>query len=673
MAIGRISGPMLQTNLERQGVDLSIETNLLYIDVTNDRIGVLTDTPTVALDVNGDIRADNLSLSGSLTIGDGSIDTLDTGNIRLADNTISTTDTDGNLVLSPNGGGLVVISDTDGGAMGIEMSTPTQGSLTSNAATLTAGTTVTNGIALLNVVLGKLVPPAPPNFPNGASLTVSYSSVSAKMCDGFTQTDNTASGSKAVAPGTTVSVARSSSYTTNTISNTGPGDSGTITAYLNGVDEGSVSFNTNIDPVADGTYNDLIVSSNRDYNAADSSVAANFWYIFNASAAGTVTEGWNEVQLTHSTAGSTNTPYWYYDSVSVSAPQFTNVSMTAPESPVLAYSSSIPHYTTSNSFVLAFDVNRLSGNTYPNNGNLLTNSRSSGGAFNAPASVGYPTAGITVPLEQNLYVSSGSASATTTAGIKSGFGSSSSGPSVTVSNSYTSATQSFTPGATVLFKTGTATDIDETDITIGSTIGSGSGNAYRIENPGTGNTPAFTANATTFNSQSSTLQTYDAVVVGSGSQGVLKHDQTNYSTGYLPAGPNLSVGRTGTQYFTMKFVRTATSKFDIKFSGRIAGMWVALPGSTIDSTSSINGWLDMSTAYAGAGVPGANTGAGGNGSNGCSLGGTVTLNSDVTNHRRTCTFGTVSSSSTETNEIYVRIALLSGRSVTALTLETASN
>ncbi len=27
---------------------------------------------------------------------------------------------------------------------------------------------------------------------------------------------------------------------------------------------------------------------------------------------------------------------------------------------------------------------------------------------------------------------------------------------------------------------------------------------------------------------------------GSGSAGVLKHDQTNYSTGYLPAGPDLS-------------------------------------------------------------------------------------------------------------------------------------
>ena len=649
---------MLVSNLERQGIDLSVETNLLYIDVTNNRIGINNDSPAADLDIVGNIVST----------------TLDAGNVRLSTNTITTVDTDGDLVLSPNGDGLVIIADASGGAMGIEMSTPTQGSLTSNAVTLTTETTVTNGIALLNVVLGKLVPPAPPNFPNGTALSVSYTGVTAKMCDEFTQTDNTDAGNKAVVAGTVVAVARSNLYSTNTISNTGPGDSGNIKAYLNGVEEGSTNFNTDISPVADGTYDDLIVSSNRDYNAANSAIAANFWYIFNVSAAGTVYEGWNEVQLSHSTAGSTNTPYWYYDDASVSAPQFTNVTMSAPVSPVLSYSSNIPHYTTANNFSLTFDVNRLSGNTYPNNGDLLTSSISAAGAFNSPAPVSYIDAGVTVPLVRDLYVSSGAASASTTAGITSGFGSSAAGPSVTVTNSYTSANQSFAPGATVLFKTGTGTDIDETDITIGSSIGAGTGSAFRIENPGNGNTPAFSASAVAFNSETSVLHTYDATVVGSGSSGVLKHDITNYSVGYMPAGPDLSdlsAGRTLTQYFTFKFVRTATSKFDIKYTGTIAGMWVALPGSVTDSTSTENGWLDMSIPYAGAGVPGAGTG--GNASNGCSLGGSVILNSPVTNSNKTCTFGTVSSSSTATNEIYIRIALTTSQTVTALSLQTASN
>jgi len=47
MAIGRVSGEMLLPNLERGGVDLAIETSLLYFDVTNNRIGVRTALPPV--------------------------------------------------------------------------------------------------------------------------------------------------------------------------------------------------------------------------------------------------------------------------------------------------------------------------------------------------------------------------------------------------------------------------------------------------------------------------------------------------------------------------------------------------------------------------------------------------------------------------------------------------
>lgn len=71
MAIGRISGPMLFSNLERQGIDLSVETDLLYIDVTNDRVGIRTSTPSAELTVNGDVVANNLSSTVSLfsTVG----------------------------------------------------------------------------------------------------------------------------------------------------------------------------------------------------------------------------------------------------------------------------------------------------------------------------------------------------------------------------------------------------------------------------------------------------------------------------------------------------------------------------------------------------------------------------------------------------------------------------
>ena len=62
MAIGRISGPMLKNDLTRQGVDLSFEGNLLYLDVTNLRIGINKSSPSNALSVLGNIDANNLSV-----------------------------------------------------------------------------------------------------------------------------------------------------------------------------------------------------------------------------------------------------------------------------------------------------------------------------------------------------------------------------------------------------------------------------------------------------------------------------------------------------------------------------------------------------------------------------------------------------------------------------------
>ena len=53
MAIGRISGPMLFSNLERQGLDLAIEGNLLYFDVNRRRIGVNTDAPEYDVHITG--------------------------------------------------------------------------------------------------------------------------------------------------------------------------------------------------------------------------------------------------------------------------------------------------------------------------------------------------------------------------------------------------------------------------------------------------------------------------------------------------------------------------------------------------------------------------------------------------------------------------------------------
>ena len=67
--LGRISGPLLASNLVRKnsGVgeeNLAFETNLLYLDVINGRVGIKTSSPAAgyALHVNGNTRSDDLEV-----------------------------------------------------------------------------------------------------------------------------------------------------------------------------------------------------------------------------------------------------------------------------------------------------------------------------------------------------------------------------------------------------------------------------------------------------------------------------------------------------------------------------------------------------------------------------------------------------------------------------------
>ena len=136
--LGRIGGQVLTDNLLRAGVDLAFETNLLYLDVNNNRIGVKDSTPVYDLDVNGNISANdftvvtqlapgNLRLNSPNTIstsvggidvyinGGGEIfhDRLVTANLVLDGNLISSI-SNSNIELNPNGSGTVELrADTN--------------------------------------------------------------------------------------------------------------------------------------------------------------------------------------------------------------------------------------------------------------------------------------------------------------------------------------------------------------------------------------------------------------------------------------------------------------------------------------------------------------------------------------------------------------------------------
>jgi len=72
---GRISGPLLAANLQRGGVDLAFENDLLYLDVTNGRIGINSDSPATTLFVNSEFRTTNLNVVTALTTPNYSIST----------------------------------------------------------------------------------------------------------------------------------------------------------------------------------------------------------------------------------------------------------------------------------------------------------------------------------------------------------------------------------------------------------------------------------------------------------------------------------------------------------------------------------------------------------------------------------------------------------------------
>jgi len=69
-SLGRISGPLLKSNLQRNGIDLAFETDLLYFDATNQRIGINRDTPQYDLDVNVEIKTIDLDIGEQATIVD---------------------------------------------------------------------------------------------------------------------------------------------------------------------------------------------------------------------------------------------------------------------------------------------------------------------------------------------------------------------------------------------------------------------------------------------------------------------------------------------------------------------------------------------------------------------------------------------------------------------------
>ena len=498
----------------------------------------------------------------------------------------------------------------------------------------------------LNFILGKLVPSAPTTF-NGLSLSLTGTASNGRLCQGFTPTNNT--GGSAPSAGTQYTRNTDSTITTNYIQDVGPGDNGTVTGFVNAVGVGTITLDTNVN---NGTTDALQINDNKDAanSTRDSGITAEFYQVYDARLINAASpDGYNLAKLTHGSA-TTNSVYWYEDPSTVSAPVISFSGVTIPPSPTIVYSSGVAHYTESanNTFTYVLTVTNASGDTYTQN--TFLSSDGQGNAFQNSGDKSYTDfAGGTNPPTRNYGVGTGvtclissvprNIHTTVTSNHFTRY------DAGTPYGSHNNQRISYSTNLNIMGTSATTSQVDEDNILI-SSLGTGSGNAIRVNAGATGDNPSPVSS--TFNSNDQSPLTYEAIVRG----GTLRHDTTNY-TSYLPVGPNYSVGRNGDQYFQVLLTRTTVSQFTINITGSYAGCKVCMPENSSWTTglSNTNGWADMFAAYGGSGVPR-------NVSPGCAQGGAMSGG----NGSFQCVFGTETSSNGN-GKILVRFKLTSGQSI----------
>jgi len=589
------------------------------------------------------------------------VDQWNVDNIRIDGGTISSTDSNGDVTVDPNGTGRLVVAGvvtapTYHGDQVI--GTPTGGSFRAGAYTPTVHDFTKDSIDELNYILGKLVPTQPTTIAS-QNLTLTGTAGNARLCQGFTPVNNTG-GSLTPTAGTLYTRNTDSTITTNYLTEFGPGYSGTVTGFVNSTSVGSRTMNISFGLYAvtsdNGTYGALQIANDKD--AAESTrnvgITSLFYEVYDARLINAASpDGFNKAYITHG-AAATNNVFWYEDPSTVSAPVISFSAVTPPSSPTLNYSSGVPHYTqaSANNFTYDVTVTNASGDMYTQN--KLLNSDGQTAGFQNPGHKEYDDfTGGTLPPARNFGVGTGAVvniaqtprdlHLTLTSNHFTRF------DAVTPYGSHNNQRLSYSTNINIMGTTARTNAIDEDNILI-STLGTGSGNATRVNAGSTGDNPTPVYTSWTANSS---VAAYEAVVRGA----VLRHDQTDYSSGYLPAGPDYSSGRNGTQYFQIELIRSNVSEFRITYSGAAAGCFVCMPDNSAWTTSlsGTNGWADMFQAYRGAGIPTSSE-------PGCSSGGLMDNNGGTF----TCVFGTESSSNDSNNRILIRWKLTSGQSITGM-------
>ena len=484
-------------------------------------------------------------------------------------------------------------------------------------------------------------------------------------------------------------------FLTNDSNGTGSTVNQTVTASINGSADGARTFTTSEGGANNSTFTSLVTTNHRDFDEVDSSYPQRLYLVATAKVSKALTNftaGLNAVRIESSAGGNTGYVHVLRDLLT-GAPTTTIGTVAEGTQGSYRYVSGVPYYNTGSPTVTVTGttVANFTGQAYqdtnsPHQVHNDTNQESTSGdvitgtAFtyaqidgastmlssgipikNTGVGSPYTLGALTVPITSD----SVRAVKTIRARSKNANGDGS-------YNSSSTKIQVYTASLLTL-------DNEAGGITVADSLGAGfDDDAVRIAGFGSLNsdTPSLFDSS---NANYYTDHAWSGAVTVAGTNeaisrfGTIKHFTTDLSSGYLPVGPDLETGRDGgeAQYYTFAFRRTTMANFNLTMSGKVSGMFIAAPGTAIDSASSLNGWLDCSTTYGGSGVPGANTGSGGNGSNGCAFnsGDRVVDGTTYSSQEFTFTLGTENATNATGNNILVRIKLESGDSITALAID----
>lgn len=473
-------------------------------------------------------------------------------------------------------------------------------------------------------------------------------------------------------------------------------NAGILSAMVNNAYAGNITLSSSNTPTVTGNLGlaavsdyQLLTSAGVATSFASSIYSPGYFYGFTANVTrtgGSISTGVNSFLLRHSITGDTNKVEFVKDDVTT-VPTTTIGTLTTRTAGTYRYISGIPYFNTGSPtlWLTNTTISSFVGQTYNNTSNVVfatsgTNQEGTSGAVITATSYTYSTiSNSSVALVNGSIpiAGTGNVSAYTIANLSIPITASSvrSIANISVGTNNVNGTSAGSQNNTTRIAVHSAaqSSISEIAITANVSLGDGTYTSSGIRSAwfksNTIQTPTY-ASATNFYTSTVYSESADPGVAGTKEAtirlGVLQYNVQDYSSGYLPVGPNRSAD-TGMQYMTFAFQRRVVASFSINIiaPAGVANVWIAAPGTAIDSTSGYNGWLHCGTTYAGAGIPGSLVG--GNGSDGTANGTGDRITSNVAlSGTFKMTLGQENLSNATNNVCLVRIALISGQTVTTL-------